>query len=125
MDIRDERAAHRYSAYQDGRRIGHIAYVPVGDTVAVPHLHMDPAYRDLGIGSTLARRLVQDARVDGLRVLALCPFMRRWAQLHPGYRDVLRYPRPGELGMIENLVALTEFEEERELRSAPDGGTTD
>ena len=105
IEIRDEREeGGRYAAYLDGRRLGHATWVKVHDTVVLPHTEVDPEWEGRGIGSLLARRAFDDARADGLTVLPFCPFMKRWAELHPAYRDVVRAPRPGELPSIESAV---------------------
>lgn len=105
MEIRDEREDHsRYSAYVDGLRIGFASWIQVRDTVLLPHVEVDADRRDLGIGSMLVRRAMDDARAEGHTVLALCPFTRRWVALHPAYRDVARRPKAGELGAINSLL---------------------
>lgn len=105
IEIKDERAEHaRYSAYLDGHRIGFASCIQVRDTVLLPHVEVDVERRDLGIGSILVRRVMDDARTEGNSVLSLCPFARRWAELHPMYLDVARRPKPGELGAVNSLV---------------------
>jgi len=114
-EIRGERGEYRYSAFIDGRRVAHAAWVQIGNVAAVPHMRVDRAYESLGIGSELARSICRDARAEGLRVLALCPFMRRWAYLHPQFDDVLGMARPGEAALIAPMVQAAEFLEERRL----------
>jgi predicted GNAT family acetyltransferase len=112
LEIRDERDEYRYGAYLDGRRVGHAAWVLVRRTVVLPHIRVERRYHDAGVGSLLAHRAFDDARAEGNSVLPWCPFMRRWAQLHPGYRDVARRPRPGEVSSIRSAVAATALLEE-------------
>lgn len=104
IEIRDERDEGRYTAYLDGQRIGYATWVKVHDTVVLPHTEVDPAWNGRGIGSMIARRAFEDARADGLTVLPFCPFMKRWADLHPDFRDIVRAPRPGELPAIDDAV---------------------
>ena len=105
IEIRDEREERgRYAAYLDGQRLGLATWVKVHDTVVLPHTEVEPEWEGRGVGSLLARRAFDDARADGLTVLPFCPFMKRWAELHPDYRDVVRTPRPGELPSIESAV---------------------
>jgi predicted GNAT family acetyltransferase len=105
IEIRDEREqGGRYAAYQDGQLLGHATWVKVHDTVVLPHTEVEPAWEGHGIGSLLARRAFDDARADDLSVLPFCPFMKRWAELHPDYHDIVRTPRPGELPSIESAV---------------------
>jgi predicted GNAT family acetyltransferase len=104
IEIRDEREEGRYTAYLNGARLGHATWVKVHDTVVLPHAEVERAWENQGIGSMLARRAFEDARADGLTVLPLCPFMKRWADLHPDYRDIVRSPRPGEMAGVNDAV---------------------
>jgi predicted GNAT family acetyltransferase len=104
--IEDEREIdHRYAAYLGGRLVGHASAILVRETILAPHVEVDQDKHDLGIGSLLVRRVFDDARLEGHTVLTLCPFTRRWADLHPVYRDVFRRPRAGELTSIGALIA--------------------
>ena len=106
MEIKDEREERaRYAAYISGVRIGFASTILVHeDTILLPHVEVDEDRRDLGVGSLLVRRALDDARAEGNTVIGLCPFVRRWVDLHPDYLDVARRPRSGELGAINSLV---------------------
>jgi hypothetical protein len=119
LTIEDEREhENRYAAYIGGVRIGQAGAIVVRETVLVPRVEVDADKHDLGIGSLLVRRVHDDARAEGLTVLALCVFARRWVQMHPGYRDVSRRPRVGELAAVKGLVAA-----DHTMRSLHDGET--
>ncbi|MBS2966500.1 N-acetyltransferase [Actinocrinis puniceicyclus] len=131
IEIRDEREDGRYTAYLDEKRLGYATWVKVHDTVVLPHTEVGPEWAGRGIGSMLARRAFDDARADGLTVLPFCPFMKRWAELHPDYRDIVRTPRPGELPSVESAVhaartleALTAVHEAQRAHPGPDGAPT-
>ena len=112
MEIRDEREERsRYAVYLDGVRVGTASAVQVHDTVLLPHVEVDPERRDLGLGSMLVRRVLDDARAEGNMVIPLCPFARRWVDLHPDYLEVARKLKPGERGAMSSLV-----EAERTMR---------
>lgn len=106
MEIKDQREERaRYAAYISGERIGFASAILVHeDTILLPHVEVDEDRRDLGIGSLLVRRAMDDARIEGNTVIALCPFVRRWVDLHPDYLDVVRKPRSGEVGAVNSLV---------------------
>lgn len=104
IEIVDERENGHYAAYLDGRRVGFATWVKVKETVILPHAEVDPSVRGQGIGSLLARRAFDDARAEHLLVLPRCPFMKRWADLHPDYRDIVRTPKPGEMVAMDRAV---------------------
>lgn len=119
LEIRDERGECRYSAYLDGRRVGHAAWVLVRKTVVLPHVRVDIDVCTAGVGSLLLRRAFDDARAEGHSVLPWCPYTRRWAQLHPGYADVARRLRMGERSFVQRAVAAAEAFEEMTLTRPP------
>lgn len=84
--IRAEHDENRYGAFVDDELVGHAACFRLRDALAVPQIQVETPFRNLGIGSDLARSICADAHEQGLRVVALCPFMRRWIQLHPQYQ---------------------------------------
>jgi predicted GNAT family acetyltransferase len=105
IEIRDEREERsRYAVYLDGVRVGFASCVQVHDTILLPHVEVDPDRRELGLGSMLVRRVLDDAREEGNTVIPLCPFARRWVDLHPDYAVVARKLKPGELGAMNSLV---------------------
>ena len=102
IEIKDEREERsRYAAYLDGECVGFASCVQTQDAILLPHVEVDPDRRDLGLGSMLVRRVLDDARQEGNTVIPLCPFARRWVDLHPDYALVTRDPEPGELGGAE------------------------
>lgn len=116
-EIRAEHGESRYGAFVGDELVGQAACVRIGDAVAVPHIQVDAAFRGLGIGTDLARSICTDARGQGLRVLALCPFMHRWGHLHPQYGEVLHTALASELDAITPFVGAAEFHQERRLQA--------
>jgi predicted GNAT family acetyltransferase len=124
IEIVDERMDGHYTAYLDGHRVGLATWVKVKEMVVLPHAEVDPSMRGEGIGSLLARRIFDDARAEGLLVVPRCPFMKRWADLHPDYRDIVRSPRPGAMAALDEAArAVRTMESLHELagpRQAPE-----
>lgn len=118
--IRAECEENRYSAFLDGQRIGHAAWVRVGDVVVVPHTRVDALYLNAGVGTELARGICDQARADGLTVVAGCDFMHRFSYLHPTYDSMLRAARPGELERLAPLIRAAEDYEESCLSGVSD-----
>lgn len=104
LEIKAEEGRERYTAYLNGRPVGSAQWILVRDTVLVPYVRVAPEDHDKGIGSLLMRRIFDDARADERTVLALCPFARRWTQLHPAYWGTAREPRWGERTAIRALL---------------------
>ncbi|MFH8404243.1 GNAT family N-acetyltransferase [Streptomyces sp. NPDC018019] len=88
VTVTDDRAAHRYEARLGGQLAGVAAYLRAQGILALVHTEVDPVYEGNGVGSALARHALDAARADGLRVLAVCPFVAGWMDRHPEYRDL-------------------------------------
>lgn len=93
MDVTHEPDHHRWVAHLDDRQAGVLEYIPAGHLVVMTHTEVDPVFEGRGVGGALARAALDDARAQGVLVLALCPFVKAWIARHPDYRD-LDYQAP-------------------------------
>ncbi|EPX76153.1 GNAT family N-acetyltransferase [Salipiger mucosus] len=50
--------------------------------IIVDHTGVPDALRGQGIGAALARRVIEDARAAGQRIVPLCPFFKAYAHRH-------------------------------------------
>jgi predicted GNAT family acetyltransferase len=87
--VSDHPALERYEVSVDGRRAGLAAYQLEDGLLTFTHTEVDDAYEGQGLGGRLARFALDDARVRGLRVQPLCPFIRGWIKRHPDYADLV------------------------------------
>jgi uncharacterized protein len=85
----------RYEA-RDGEQVaGFLEYLETTGAVTVlTHTEVSSEYEGRGVGSTLARHALDDARDRGRRVLPLCPFVAEWLRRHPDYGDVVYEATP-------------------------------
>ncbi|MFH8746377.1 GNAT family N-acetyltransferase [Streptomyces rimosus] len=88
VTVTDDRAAQRFEARLGGELAGVAAYLRAEGLLALVHTEVDPVYEGNGVGSALTRHALDTARADGLRVLAVCPFVAGWMERHPEYRDL-------------------------------------
>ncbi|HEY5834227.1 GNAT family N-acetyltransferase [Streptomyces sp.] len=80
---------HRqYEARIGGDVAGVATYIRTPELIAFIHTEVGEAYEGRGIGSTLARTALDQARVQGLQVIAICPFVQGWLAKHPEYQDL-------------------------------------
>lgn len=86
--VTDNRAANRFEA-RDGETLAGVAeYARTSQLVAFVHTEVDAAFEGKGVGSALAREGIASVRADGLRVLAVCPFIAGWLARHPEFADL-------------------------------------
>ncbi|MCA0145400.1 GNAT family N-acetyltransferase [Blastococcus sp. LR1] len=79
----------RFEAHDDGTLAGFAAYMLAGDLIIFSHTEVDPSYEGRGVGGSLAREGLDDARGRGLKVMPLCPFIKAWIERHGEYGDLL------------------------------------
>lgn len=79
----------QYYATIDGYD-AHVGYHRVdAHTVDFQHTFVAPELRGRGIADVLVRHALDDARRHGDRVLATCPFVRKFVERHPEYQENL------------------------------------
>jgi uncharacterized protein len=92
ISVADDETADRYVLTVDGEPAGVLVYRPLsGATTGRIFLHtqVDPAFEGRGLGSTLIRSALDDARARGFAVLPQCPFVKAYLQRHPAEADVV------------------------------------
>ncbi len=73
-----------------------LIYRVEGTYLVLIHTEVPEALEGRGLGGTLVREALDRAARDGLTVVPLCPFARRWLGHHPD--DATRVPIDWELG---------------------------
>jgi predicted GNAT family acetyltransferase len=89
LTVADASEDHRYEARIGDGLAGYAAYLRTPQLIAFVHTEVDDAYEGRGVGSALARTALDEARAQGLRVAAICPFIAGWIDRHPDYQDLL------------------------------------
>ncbi len=79
----------RYEARSGDRLLGFVEYRLLTGRITFTHTEVLPDAAGQGVGSLLARSVLDDARARGLRVRPLCPFIAAWIGRHPGYADLV------------------------------------
>lgn len=87
-DIRDDRAAHRYSLDIDGQTAV-VIYNAVAGGLLITETIVPQNLEGRGVASRMARHVLADARERGLRILPTCPFFARFVQKHPEHADII------------------------------------
>ena len=78
----------RYYVVMDGEE-AELTYSILSPTkIIADHTGVPEALRGTGVGLQLVERLVSDARAEGVKIIALCPFVKAQARRHPEWQDV-------------------------------------
>lgn len=80
----------RYHAVVSGHT-AEMTYSRAGDAIIIiDHTYVPSALSGQGVGQALVKRAVEDARADGRKIVALCPFAKAQIGKHPEWQDVLK-----------------------------------
>jgi uncharacterized protein len=81
--VRNNPDALRYELVVDDEVVGEIDYRRSHDAVVLVHTEVSPALEGRGLGGQLVAGALEDVRAQGLRVVAVCPFVRAYLRRHP------------------------------------------
>jgi predicted GNAT family acetyltransferase len=84
----DNPSAHRFEMTVDGE-VAAAYYKIENDRYIFTHTEVPFALSGQGYGSQLAKAAFETARKAGMRVIATCPFMSKFALRHPEYAALL------------------------------------
>ena len=79
----------RYEAQLEDVLVGVLEYVVKRGRIALVHTEVFPDYEGRGIAAGLARFALDDDRRRGLRVIASCPYVKRYLEAHPEDHDIV------------------------------------
>lgn len=85
----DNTAQSRYELHLDGSVAAFASYRIDGETVRITHTEVTGP-EGQGLGSRLARRLLDDIRQRGQGVVPQCDFIAGWIAKHPEYAALVR-----------------------------------
>jgi predicted GNAT family acetyltransferase len=82
-------AHHRYVLERDGREIGQSVYEEGPGVVRVIHTEVDESLQEHGLGSALAKGMLDDIRdTTDRQLVPVCPFIRGYLARHPEYQEL-------------------------------------
>lgn len=82
MNVIDNRQAGRFELAIDGQ-MAFLDYRRTPDAMKLIHTEVPEAFRGHGVGETLVKAALDTARSEGLRIVAICPFVRAYLRKHP------------------------------------------
>ena len=91
MEIRvqNDEQKRQFHAEVEGHK-AHLDYVKEKDgTLNLVHTEVAPALRGRGVGEAVVRYALDAARSAGVKVIPTCPFVKKFVERHPDYRDLV------------------------------------
>lgn len=86
-EIRENGARHRYELEIEGH-IAFVLYKREPGVITFVHTEVPKELGGKGVGSRLAKHVLEAARADGVKVVPMCPFIAAWMKRHPEYDDL-------------------------------------
>jgi predicted GNAT family acetyltransferase len=86
IDVPEEQ---RFEIRVDGECAGYVSYERLGDRIVFMHTEIDPGREGQGLGSQLARGVLEAAREAGAPIVPLCSFVSAYIERHPEYDDLV------------------------------------
>jgi predicted GNAT family acetyltransferase len=78
----DNRDASRFELTVDGHT-GVLVYKRTPSSLVLVHTEVSPAIRGRHFGDTLVKAAIDAAHAEGLRIVAVCPFVKAYLRKHP------------------------------------------
>jgi len=89
IETRDRPEKNRYELLLDGRFAGVATYELDEGEITLVHTQVAKSFGGRGLGSRLAKDVLDDIRARGLRVHVGCQFMAAYIRSHPAYQDLV------------------------------------
>lgn len=90
VSVTDVPDRERFEARDEsGEVAGFVTYQVTGGIIAFTHTEVLPAFEGQGVGSRIARAVMDDARSRGRTVVPVCPFLAKWLDNHHEYDDIV------------------------------------
>lgn len=85
--------AGRYEMHVDGALAGFAEFrIRPGNRIVFTHTVVLPGHEGQGLGSMLARHVLDDAVSRGERIVPRCPFIAAYLRRHTGYEASVDWP---------------------------------
>ena len=89
--VRDD-DRHRYELLLDGEVAGYAEYRIRPGRIVFTHTVVLPGHEGEGLGTMLAKHVLDDAVARGERIVPYCPFIAAYLRRHEGYEEFVDWP---------------------------------
>lgn len=87
LEVKNNPEHHRFEIVLDDK-VAMVGYRMTGNTIVFTHTEVPPEFEGMGVGSKLARHVLDYAKAQGHRVHAQCPFIAGYIRRHPEYQSI-------------------------------------
>lgn len=98
--VRRTSGPDRFEISLDGDAVGLARFVDTEGRRVFFHTEVDQAHSGEGLGGTLVQGALEATRAEGLRVVAVCPFVQKYVDSHEEWADLVDAATPAVLQSI-------------------------
>lgn len=81
---------HRYEAHRGDALAAFVEYSQLANGILFSHTEVLPGFEGQGVGSAIARHVLDSARADGQMVIPACQFIAGYIRKHPEYASLVQ-----------------------------------
>ena len=93
LPVTHNTALQRFEAHADGL-LAFLSYTHEGTGVVMDHTYVPDEFRGRGVGATLVRAALDEARQRNWTIVPRCSFVAAFIERHPEYADLVDHQRP-------------------------------
>ncbi|MDB5744709.1 MAG: GCN5-related N-acetyltransferase [Polaromonas sp.] len=90
LEIRHNEIKQAYEAFVDGRFAGTCEYEESANVITFTHTLVQPEFKGKGIGSALAKFVLEESRLQGKQVVADCQFISAYIKKNAEFASLTR-----------------------------------
>lgn len=92
VHIERDDETNRYELFVGDALAGYVEYKLRPGRIVFIHTIIDPDFEGQGLGSRLARHVLDDAVARGERIVPRCPFIAAYLRRHSGWEEFVDWP---------------------------------
>jgi predicted GNAT family acetyltransferase len=106
ITIRNNPERLRFEVLDGVTRIGQAAYVDDGDGYRIfYHTVIDGDHGGRGLAGRLAAQALEETVAAGLRIVPVCPYIKKYLGKHTQFAESIQNPTPALLAVLDNALA--------------------
>jgi len=88
IEVINNEADKRFEVLFDDGTVAMITYIRAGKTIIYTHTEVPESQGGKGIAGKMAFAALEFAKANGLRVQAMCPYVKKYVSQHPEYHSI-------------------------------------
>lgn len=91
----------RFEITSEGEVAGFTQFVDHDGRRVLFHTEIGEEFGGQGLAGIVVEEAVKSTREEGLTVVAVCPYVKKWLTKHPEHDDISEAPTPADLAAID------------------------